>query len=174
MERLAAYSIKLDRSMAFQSRNLTTLGLKLEAEFDYEDAASSLALDGLLLELAAESSRLGDPPEEKATPRWLAQARECIRANFTRDLTLSQICEAINVHPVHLARTFRKHYHCTTAEYVRRLRIELACSMLTASDVNLSEIAAAAGFFDQSHLSNTFKRMTGFTPRQYRKEVCSR
>jgi AraC family transcriptional regulator len=72
------------------------------------------------------------------------------------------------VHPVHLAREFRRFEHCTIGEYVRRLRIEQACRRLTHSTDPIAAIAAEAGFADQSHFARTFKRVVGMSPVQFR------
>jgi AraC family transcriptional regulator len=85
--------------------------------------------------------------------------------------TLSQLAAEVGVHPIYLARSFRKHYRCTVGEYVRRLRIETACREISVSRKSLSEIATASGFYDQSHFSNAFKRYTGMTPAEFRARV---
>jgi AraC family transcriptional regulator len=79
------------------------------------------------------------------------------------------MAEAVGAHPVYLSREFHRHFRCTVGEYVRQLRIELACHKLSGSDEPLALIALAAGFFDQSHFSRTFKLLTGMSPAQYRK-----
>jgi AraC family transcriptional regulator len=68
---------------------------------------------------------------------------------------------------MHLAATFRRHYGCSLGEYLRRRRVATARELLTNPDLPLTEIAFAAGFSDQSHLTRTFKRFTGMTPLQY-------
>jgi AraC family transcriptional regulator len=83
-------------------------------------------------------------------------------------LSLSQQAACVGVHPVHLAREFRRFYHCTIGDYIRQLRIKFACEKLVQSDLPLSEIALASGFFDQSHFTRTFKQLTGKTPQAYR------
>ena len=50
----------------------------------------------------------------------------------------------------------------------------IACRQISASDVPLSEIAVAAGFFDQSHFGRTFKQLTGMSPAAYRETIRSR
>ncbi len=87
---------------------------------------------------------------------------------FQESISLAAVAELADVHPVSLARAFRRTYHCTVGDYVRRLRIELACQKLTGSDASLVEIALSAGFSEQSHFSRTFKRLTGLTPSEYR------
>jgi AraC family transcriptional regulator len=78
------------------------------------------------------------------------------------------------VHRGHLARMFRRYYRTTPGEYVRRLRVERACQELKRTNRPLADVAAALGFFDQSHFSGVFRRHTGLTPREYRSTVRGR
>jgi AraC family transcriptional regulator len=78
------------------------------------------------------------------------------------------VARRVGVHPVHLARTFRRVHQMTFAGYVRQVRIEFARRELTVSGAPLGDIAVAAGFCDQSHFSRLFKRYTGQTPAEYR------
>jgi AraC family transcriptional regulator len=73
----------------------------------------------------------------------------------------------VGTHPVHLARTFRRHYHMTMGDYLRQVRISYAMNALRGDNL-VSDIAAQAGFSDQSHLGRIFKTVTGTTPRQFR------
>ena len=59
-------------------------------------------------------------------------------------------------------------YRTTFAGYVRHVRIEFARRELAVSSSSLSDIAASAGFCDQSHFSRLFKQYTGVTPAEYR------
>ena len=80
----------------------------------------------------------------------------------------------VGVHPVTLARAFRRTFGCTIGEYLRRLRIERAAEQLATGTQPLAEIALAAGFADQSHFSNVFRRRVGMSPSAYRREVRGR
>jgi len=135
------------------------------------DAASSLVVEGLTLELMAELSRqrttLADSNHSQP-PRWLNHAKELLHAQFPEALTHDQLAQAVGVHPVYLAHEFRRYYQCTIGQYVRRLRIEHASRQLASSAASLAEIALAAGFCDQSHFSRVFKRLTGMTPAHFR------
>jgi len=144
------------------------LTLRLYTEARQKDEASSLAVEGLLLEILAELSRQQAVTSERKPPRWLEQARELIHAQFTEPLTHDHIANAVDIHPVHLASVFRRHYGCTIAEYARRLRIEFACRKISTSNAPLADIALDAGFSDQSHFSKVFKRLAGMTPTEFR------
>jgi len=153
---------------------LGSLFLKLYKEFHTVDSAATISMEGLTLEMVAEVVRRHAQKDERTPPAWLKGTIELLRARHFETLKLSDIAQAVGVHPVHLAREFRKHYRCTIGEYVRRLRIENACLALSNPDLSLSSIAVAAGFADQSHFSRTFKRITGMTPLAYRSKVKAR
>jgi AraC family transcriptional regulator len=72
---------------------------------------------------------------------------------------------------VTLARGFRKAYGCSVGAYLRWLRIVHAARRLAESDEPLAEIALEAGFADQSHFSNVFRRETGLSPSVFRREA---
>ena len=168
LERVREHSAALDRSTDFQGGEIAHLAVKLYREFRAIDEASPLAIEGLTLEILAEASRRSARSSDRRPPHWLVQARELLRERFSEHLPLTAIAASVGVHPVHLAREFRKHYHLTIGEYVRQLRIEFACCELSESTTPLIEVALAAGFSHQSHFSRTFKRLTGLSPAEYR------
>jgi AraC family transcriptional regulator len=84
------------------------------------------------------------------------------------DLNLSRLAAAVGVHPVHLARTFRRTHGITVGGYARRVRTARAIALLGTSQSTLGEIAAEAGFCDQSHMARLVKRETGRTPGELR------
>src|SRR5262245_46897365 len=83
-------------------------------------------------------------------------------------ISLDDVAKEVDIHPVHLARQFRKFYGCTLGEYLRELRIQSACHKLSTLDMPLVDIALAAGFSHQAHFSRLFKRYTGMTPTEFR------
>jgi AraC family transcriptional regulator len=170
-ERMREHSITLEDSADFQNVFLATITARLYSEFRGADNHSSLALEGLTLEMIAEVSRLSGRQPAPTSTRRVGHAREIIHAHFSEHLTLSRVAASVGTHPVCLAREFRLRYRCTVGEYIRHLRIQFACRELAASDATIAEIASASGFFDQSHFSRTFKRLTGRTPAEYRKNI---
>ncbi|MCI0486741.1 MAG: AraC family transcriptional regulator [Blastocatellia bacterium] len=168
LERVREHSVTLDRPAGFQGGWPTWLAARLYNEFQETDRAAPLAIEGLTLEILAETARHQSDSSECSPPRWLRQAKDLLHDQFSENLSLAAVAEAVRVHPVYLARAWRKHFHCTVGQYLRQLRIENACREIARSDTPLAEIAAAAGFYDQSHFSRTFKRITGLTPAEYR------
>ena len=66
-------------------------------------------------------------------------------------------------------RDSHKRFGLPLAAHVRALRVEAARRLLRGSTLTLSDVATAAGFADQSHLTRVFKRATGLTPAGYRR-----
>jgi AraC family transcriptional regulator len=170
LERVRQHSAVLDDPRDFRSgAPVVRLATRLYREFQELDAASPLALEGLTLEILAEASRQPLSAAERRPPGWLRRAKDLLHDRFTENLSLDDIAAAAGVHPTHLARAFRRHYHCTIGDYLRGLRIEWARHELSTSDIPLIEIAVNSGYCDQSHFSTAFKRHIGMTPTEYRR-----
>jgi AraC family transcriptional regulator len=129
--------------------------------------------DSLALGVLAEALRGAMRASERPTPVWLQHAKLLVERQFTEPLSLQVLAAQVGVHPVHLARMFRRVYRTTCAGYVRQLRIEFARRQL-AGEASLSTIATAAGFCDQSHFTRLFKQYMGLTPAEYRLALQSR
>jgi AraC family transcriptional regulator len=170
LESLREYSSSFNRPGDLKGGPASDLAFRLYREFRGTETGAQLAIEGLALEIFAEFVRHGERSnEEPGIPAWLARARDILHAHFAENPSLVNIAEAVGVHPVHLARVFRKRFGSTIGDYVRRLRIEAACRELTRSDAPLVEIASALGFYDQSHFTKSFKRFIAVTPAHYRK-----
>ena len=142
--------------------------MRMYREFRAGEAACSLLLEGLALELAAMVLRAADRPP-RVPPSWAIVVRERLDSSVgTQTPKFSELAAAVGVHPVHLSRGFRAAYGCTPGEYLRRVRIEQAQRLLAESRMPLAQVAAAVGYYDQSHFTIVFRRVTGTTPGQYR------
>lgn len=168
LDRVRAQGPIADGPADFHGGVTGLLGRRLYHEFLAIDDASPLVVEGLMLEMLGEASRYSTQLSGARPPRWLERARELLRAEFARHLTLDEVAATAGVHPVHLAQVFHRHCGCTVGEYIRQLRVAYACHELVTSDTPLIEIALAAGFADQSHFTRTFKRYIGVPPSQYR------
>jgi AraC family transcriptional regulator len=167
------YSAVLDERVSFHNGLVPGIAWRVYEEMLRMDAAAPLAMEGLLLELVASASRLRDQNGSSGRPRWLEEARERIHADLAARPSLTGLAQSVGVHPVTLARAFRRAFGCPVGEYVRGLRIERATRQLADTDLSLAEIAVTAGFSDQSHFSNLFRQHTGLSPFRFRRAVRS-
>lgn len=168
LESLHPLSSLLNRVGHVRGAMLSMLALRISKEMRVMDTASLLAIEGLTLELIVELSRHSGLLPERRLPLWLARAKEILHERASETISLGEVAKQVDIHPVHLAREFRKFYGCTLGEYLRGLRIQRACRKLSSSDMPLVEIALAAGFAHQAHFSRLFKRYTGMTPTEFR------
>jgi AraC family transcriptional regulator len=142
---------------------------QLSHEVRSPDAVSPIAVEALVLEMIALAVRLDEGRRMRGRPpAWLGQARDLVHDRFLEKLRIEDVAQAVAIHPTHLARTFREHFHVPIGTYIRRLRIEWATRQVAETDYPLSGIAARGGFADQSHFTREFRRRTGLTPARYR------
>lgn len=171
LERVGQVAPLVDMLADYERGLPNWIAARLYREFRRRDNVTPLILEGMLMELIAEMSRHSVPLAENDRPRWLKQATDYLHAHFTETIAMEAIAAAVGVHPSHLMRGFRQHYRCTIGDYVRKLRVEYACHLLSTSNAAPSQIAYAVGFADQSHLNRTFKGCMGMTPAEFQK-VC--
>jgi AraC family transcriptional regulator len=163
-----------DRVAELRGRELTWLAWRLAGELRASDAAAPLAAEGFALELLAATTREARPERSPGRPpAWLRSAEELLRARLADRIGLGELAEAVGVHPTYLARAFRVHYGLSVGEYGRRLRLAWAAAELARGEKPLVEIAASAGFADQSHFTRVFRRHVGTTPARYRERAQS-
>jgi AraC family transcriptional regulator len=144
------------------------LAKRLYNEFRSGDDASPLVIEGLILEIIAEICRQRPQLSSLGSKRKLNQAREFLDGALSHPVSLSDVAQAVDLHPVYLARRFRQSFGCSVGEYLRRRRVDLVCTQLLSSEKTLAEIASDTGFCDQAHLTRTFQKLIGTTPIQYR------
>jgi len=167
LEKVCAGCLLPERSVELKN-SAPNLALRVYRELYQEDAAACLALEGLVLQLAAEVSRRALPPPDRRSPRWLVRVLELLHAHLGRPLRLAALSAEAAVHPVHLLRTFKARVGCTPGAYRRRVRVDWAREQIIRGGMTLVEIALSAGFSSQAHFTNTFRRVTGITPSQCR------
>jgi len=168
LRRIAEFSAPLDQPAEFAGDAVVASGLRILQEFKRNETDSALAIEALTWEILAASANTRMRLVDARAPRWIRDARDLLDAHIGEPTSLRAIAADAGVHPVHFAATFRRFLGCSVGEYSRRRRFEYARRKLEDLELPLSEVAAEAGFSDQSHLTRTFKRLAGITPNQYR------
>jgi transcriptional regulator GlxA family with amidase domain len=167
-------SIKLlDDVIERRSRQIDGFAERLSSELRSPDEHSELAVSGLVYELVSSLGRSGRTLESRSAhqPSWLARAIDYLHANDDRIVRIEDVAHEVDLHPGYLARAFREHAGKPIAAYAREIRLERVAAELTMTDDRILDIAIAAGFSDQSHLTRLFRRHFGVTPAQYRSTV---
>jgi len=163
------YSSLPNGPVSSEAAILGKLANSLYEQWQEMDDVAPLAIEGLACEIAAQFCRSVRAKREAHPPRWLGHIHELLRVRFKESLRLAEISREVSMHPVHIAREFHRYYGLTIGQFRRKCKIDFACDQLAHSDSPIVEIAFEAGFSQQPHFTNVFKRMTGLTPHRYRK-----
>jgi AraC-like DNA-binding protein len=117
------------------------------------------------------ATRLEAPPAPVhggLPPGTRRRVQEYIEARLTERIRLADLATVAGLSVYHFAREFKRTVGVSPHSYVTQKRVRKAQDMLAHTDLPLSEIALAAGFFDQSHLARHFREFAGVTPAEYR------
>ncbi len=121
----------------------------------------NVLLEALLFELE-RSFQTGD----RAMVR---RVKSFMQNHLAAPLTLEMLAEAAGLSKFHFCREFKKATGTTPMNFLRQVRVEAARSLLLSTPWPLKAIAPQVGFADEFQLSRIFRRVTGMSPKQIRK-----
>ena len=98
----------------------------------------------------------------------IKKAQEFIESNFQEKITVDQLASMFAIGRRNLERRFKKATSNTVVEYIQRVKMEAAKMNLESSRENVNEVMYKVGYTDTKAFRNTFKRITGLSPVQYR------
>jgi len=101
----------------------------------------------------------------------LRKAERFIWENYTRKVSLKEIADVSGLSAPYFSTIFKDEMKENLSDYLNRLRVEKAATMLLETELLVSEISSACGFEDQSWFSKIFKNHTGISPCKYRRTV---
>jgi AraC-like DNA-binding protein len=128
------------------------------------EAESRLSL--ISQRLAGHLTGEPDAPSPARDPRLASELRELLDARLPEGISLEQASRILHADPAYLVRAFSRHFGMSPHLYLTGRRVDLARHLLLAG-MSGSEVAQAAGFYDQSHLTRHFKRFLGTTPGRF-------
>ena len=105
---------------------------------------------------------------ELKTGGLAGQAKEYIKANYSRQITLEDVARDINVSPQYLSKLFKDETGENFIDYLTGIRIKNAKNMLESSDMSIKEISYSIGYSDPNYFSRIFKKIIGMTPTEYK------
>jgi len=155
----------LEGSFNLKHPDLKLLMYRILKETKVNDPSFELSVHELLLHMFSRLTVTSRSSDRK--PGWVNKINEMLHESFTEKLSLTELSKSLEVHPAHLSRDFRKHFHCTLGAYIKKLKINKSIDLLSTHQ-SLTEVAHECGFADQSHFIRLFKENTGITPLQYK------
>jgi AraC family transcriptional regulator len=121
------------------------------------------------VELLAKT--LHDTERPRHEPSWLGRVRDRLRLSPSQFPETRQLASELRMHPAWLAHAYREHEGEGLHETVRRRRVEFAASLIRATSRSFADVAALAGFCDQSHMNRAFRTVLVRTPGEVRGEI---
>ncbi|WP_037683694.1 AraC family transcriptional regulator [Streptomyces griseus] len=103
---------------------------------------------------------------DRPDPALARRLRELLDAYVVRGISLERAAGVVQAHPAHLVRAFSGAYGIAPHQYLTARRVDLARRLLLDGR-SPADVAAAAGFYDQAHLTRHFRKLVGVTPGRY-------
>jgi transcriptional regulator GlxA family with amidase domain len=91
-----------------------------------------------------------------------------IADRFSGPLTVAEIAVEAGLSASQLNRRFRAQFQVPPSEYLQRVRVDRASRLLAETNTPILDVALQTGFFDQAHLTRTFRRWIEMTPNEFR------
>ena len=178
-----------DARISFRARaivddeRLTRLARDLAHEMLYEIAGREVVVAALIEQLVVhllrrygnvrrsdelELSRVG------LVDRRIRRAVELMHAHLDRDLALEEIAAAAHLSPFHFARLFKKLTGTAPHAYLAALRVQRAESLLSETDLSITEVGTRVGYSSSSHFAKAFRQSTGLSPSAFRAALIRR
>lgn len=115
-----------------------------------------------------------DAPEESEnsqTALVMAHVRRYLEDNYMFDLSLDSVGEILHISPAYLSAQFKKYQKMNFLDCLTELRINAAKELLSDPFRSSAEVASMVGYEDASYFARAFKKRTGMTPTQYRRQA---
>ncbi|GCE27485.1 AraC family transcriptional regulator [Dictyobacter alpinus] len=145
----------------------------LQARTEEQNQIVLLEAEACVRRLATGSSTTNTknataPPMEPHLLSKVDQMASFIAEHYTELLHTKDVAEAAHLHPNYAMNLFHKHIGMSIMEYITQYRLAHAQRLLITTDINISEIALAAGFGSVSRFYSVFKASCGLLPGAYR------
>ncbi|RAV21661.1 AraC family transcriptional regulator [Paenibacillus contaminans] len=113
---------------------------------------------------------LQERTEHVCVPSLAEQVIRYTIRNYREMISVERLARQMNYTPQYISRKFKEQMGCSPLDYVIRLRMDLARKLLRDTAATVQEVAAYVGYPDTAYFNRMFKKQTGSTPVQYRKD----
>ncbi|AXH11760.1 AraC family transcriptional regulator [Halarcobacter bivalviorum] len=135
-----------------------------------DEKASLIFKEECFLEFCIDTFHKEEAQKCEENDNLAFKIKEYLDKNYLEELTLEEMSETFNLSTIHLIRVFKKEFGLPIHSYILNKKVHYAKELL-ASNLSIVEVALQSGFFDQSHLSRSFKRVFQLSPKEFQKSI---
>ncbi len=159
--------LPLTKSLLHEASTLKAMDSKSTKIYQYALAKSVLYLlqkqDLQPIPVASES------PLNAASDPLVLKMALFINENYQQDITLETLCKHFFLSKATICKRFKNVIRCSVMEYLFRVRVNKAKSLLSTTEKSIEEISFLCGFSSANYFSLVFKKEIGLSPLNYRK-----
>jgi len=138
----------------------------VEREIGYAVRVNQL-IDELLILIARQLTQQND--SRRDFPKTFLQLEQTLRQRLYYQWTVDEMAALVGLGTTAFNEKVKNFTGFSPLNYLINIRISEAIKLLKRQDVSVTDIALDTGFYSSQHFSTTFKRLTGFTPSEFRK-----
>lgn len=139
-----------------------------ETTLPYREAICQDLLDMILIILLRQTNFTLSVISSKRASLACGIAKRHIDTHYKEPITLQSLAELTHVSKFYLAHSFTQDYGMSPINYLIAKRIEESQNLLRSTDHSIAQVASFTGFSSQSYFSQSFKKITGLSPGEYR------
>jgi len=133
----------------------------------YEEMCNSCLLE--FFSVAVRKATYNNNPNISENIRKIDAVRLLMHENFAENLPLKFYADYANLSLSRFAHLFKDTVGMTPINYITKIKINKAINLLNSTNMTIGEISERTGFSDQNYFGITFKKVTGISPKAYRK-----
>ena len=135
-------------------------------EVGYQTRINHL-LDELLIQIARQFTKITNPGRD--FPKTFMQLEQELRRNLSHQWTVEEMAALVGMGTTLFNEKVKSYSGFPPLSYLINIRISEAIKLLKRPDIGLTDIALDTGFYSSQHFSTTFKKLTGYTPSEFRR-----
>ncbi|BBF42850.1 transcriptional regulator, AraC family [Lachnospiraceae bacterium KM106-2] len=144
---------------------------ELNINYNRNDLTSELITAMLLTNITTELITEDHAASTSSSiPTYLLKMKQQLETNFHQDISLDELANQYNRSKYRIIRDYTTYFHDTPINYLISCRMRVAKELLISTDLSVTLISYHVGIENVTHFINLFKKTTGVTPLNFRKE----
>lgn len=135
-------------------------------EIGYHASVNHL-IDELFIQITRHLTRQSNPGRD--FPKSFMNLEQTLRRNLSHQWTVEEMAALVGLGTTLFNEKVKNYSGFSPINYLINIRISEAIKLLKRPGISLTDIALDTGFYSSQHFSTTFKKLTGYTPSEFRK-----